>query len=359
MTDGVRRSDVVLTTVFLALSLVQVLWLQPLGGVVVSLVYTFGSVVPLAWRRARPAYAAFVASSVYWIPIEAYLFLGYVLAIMLFFSLGRWRGDWRVGAAVAAWGVVSGTTGTVLGDEPLVPALFSTWLAILGPYAVGRVMTLQERENESRHEAEREAVRRQAVEEERTRIVRELHDVVGHEVTLMAIQSEAAAQALTHAPDRAHEPITAVRETAHRANRQLRAILDLLGEGEHAVAPNARGLAELADRAARLGIPNRLTVTGDPWPDAPQHWLAVNRIVQECLTNAGKHAAGEKVDLDVAWTPEGVRIRAGNAATARDGVPGLGLSGMAERARTLGGTLRSGYDDGSFVVDAWLPAVSP
>ena len=353
---GVRRSDVVLTAVALLLSLVQVIFLQPLGGPVTSVAYTVVAVVPLAWRHARPAAAAFVACSAYWIPTEAYLFLGYVLAILLFLSLGRSRGDWRIGALVAAWGVVSGTVGTVIGDEELVPALFTTWLAILGPYAVGRVMTVQAKEQEAHLRAEREAIRDQAVADERARIVRELHDVVGHEVTLMAIQSEAAAQAITRAPERAVEPIGAVRETAHRANRQLRAILDLLGEAEPVVAPEIRGLTELTDRAARLGIPNTLTVTGEPWPHAPQHWLAVNRIVQECLTNAGKHAPGHPVDLEVAWSAEGVRVRAANPASGPVGTAGLGLSGMAERARTLGGNVESDHASGVFSVDAWLPA---
>lgn len=353
---GVRRSDVVLTVIALALCLVQVFFVQPLGGPVTGVVYTLVAVVPLAWRHARPATAAAVASSAYWIPTEAYLFLGYVLAILLFFALGRREGDWRVGALVAVWGVLSGTVGTVLGDEALVPALFTTWLVILGPYAIGRVMTVQAGEHEAHLRAEREAIRSQAVADERARIVRELHDVVGHEVTLMAIQSEAAAQAINLAPERAVEPIGAVRETAHRANRQLRAILDLLGDGEPVAAPEIRGLTELTERAARLGIPNTLTVTGEPWPHAPQHWLAVNRIVQECLTNAAKHAPGRPVELQVEWSPDGVRVQASNPAPGPVGSAGLGLTGMAERARTLGGTVESDRVDDVFRVEAWLPA---
>jgi signal transduction histidine kinase len=356
LTAGVRRTDVVIAGAFLLVSLVQVLWIQPLGSLVVSLVYTCGMVLPLAWRHARPAVAAFVVSSTWWIPTEAYLFLGFVIAIMLFFSVGRWRGDWRIGALVCAWAVVSGTVATLRGDEPLVPGIFVIWLVILAPYGIGRVMTAQELENDAHLRAERDAIRQKAVEEERARIVRELHDVVGHEVTLMAIQSEAAAQALTRAPERAEAPIHAVRETAHRANRQLRAILDLLGEGEHAVAPDSRGLAELTDRAARLGIPNTLTVTGKAWDEAPQHWLAVNRIVQECLTNAGKHAAGANVDVRVDWAADGVHVHAANPAPPADRRSGLGIPGMVERARTLGGTLESRHEDGRFTVEAWLPA---
>jgi signal transduction histidine kinase len=231
------------------------------------------------------------------------------------------------------------------------------WLLVLGSYAVGRFLEIQDRNAGQRIAAERDVARQEAVDEERARIVRELHDVVGHEVTLMSIQSEAAAQALEHAPDRAAAPIAAVRETAHRASRELRAILDLLGDGELAVAPDGRGLSELVDRAARLGIANRLLVTGEPWPDAPRHWLAVNRIVQECLTNSGKHAPGEKVDVSVEWSDGGVLVRVSNPAPVTAGIgPGHGVPGMAERARLLGGTLEAGRVDGRFEVLAWLPA---
>jgi signal transduction histidine kinase len=342
----------------LAVSLVQVLFLDPLGSLAVSLLYTAGTVLPLAWRTASPASAAFVSSSMYVIPTDAYLYLGYVVAILLFFSLGRWRGNWRIGALVCLWAVTTATAGTLLGDEPVIPGLLGAWLVILAPYGIGRVMTAQEQENEASLRAERDAIRRRAVEEERARIVRELHDVVGHEVTLMSIQSEAAAQAIELAPERALEPISAVRDTAHRANRQLRAILDLLGEAEHPVAPEPRGLAELTQRAANLGIPNTLTVSGEPWDDAPQHWLAVNRIVQECLTNAGKHAPGVNVDVRVDWSQDAVRVRCANAAPAPapSQLTGRGLPGMVERARTLGGTVHSGHDGAAFTVEARLPA---
>ena len=356
---GVRRSDLVLMTVLLALSLVQVLWLQPLGSLPVSLLVTVVAVAPVAWRRARPALAAVVGTAAWLVPTEAFLFVGFVVAILLFFALGRWAADWRLVALVCAWGVAVGTVGTLRGPEEPVAGLLSTWLAVLAPAVVGRVMRAQEQEAAQRLESEREATRLRAVEEERSRIISELHDVLGHEVTLIAIQSEAATQALELAPDQAAGPVAAVRETAQRASRELRAILGLLGHGELPVATDARGLAELTDRATRLGIPTSLTLVGTPWPDAPQHWLAVNRIVQECLTNAGKHAPGAQVDVVVDWADDGVGVRVTNPApTASAAGSGLGLPGMAERARLLGGTLETTRDDGCFTVTAWLPATA-
>ena len=359
LTVGVRRSDVVLTAVLLALSLVQVVWIQPLGSLPVSLLVTFGAVLPVAWRRARPVLAAWVGTAVWLVPTEAFLFLGFVVAILLFFSVGRWAAGWPVGVLTCAWGLTVGTVGTLRGPEEPLPGLLSTWLAVLAPYVVGRVMRVQEAEAEQRLQAEREATRLQAVEEERSRIVSELHDVLGHEVTLIAIQSEAALQALELAPDQAAQPVAAVRETAHRASRELRAILGLLGHGELPVSADERGLAELTDRAARLGIPTSLTVTGTPWLDAPQHWLAVNRIVQECLTNAGKHVPGEKVDVQLAWTDDAVRLCVANdAAEPPEGRAGFGLPGMSERVRVLGGTFKAGHANGRFTVTASIPAAT-
>lgn len=356
---GVRQSDVVLTAVLLAVSLVQVVWVQPLGSLPVGLFVTFCAVLPVAWRRARPVLAAIVGTAAWLVPTEAFLVLGFVVAILLFFAVGRWATSWPVGVLTCAWGVAVGTFGTLRGPEEPLPGLLSTWLAIVASYVVGRVMRVQEAEAQQRLEADREATRLRAVEEERDRIVSELHDVLGHEITLISIQSEAAVQALELAPDKAAGPVSAVRETAHRAARELRAILGLLGHGELPVSADERGLAELTDRAARLGIPTSLTVTGTPWDDAPQHWLAVNRIVQECLTNAGKHAPGEKVDVLLDWTDDVVRLRVANDSTSPVESPaGFGLPGMSERVRVLGGTLDAGYADGRFTVNASLPAAT-
>lgn len=358
LTDGVRRVDVVLTGVFLGVSVAQVLWIQPLtGNPLVDLPLTICWVLPLMWRRAHPVAAATAWSAAIWVPVDAFLFVGYVVAILLFYSVGRWARRLVAGGVVCAFAIATGTVGTLLGPEEPVSGLLGAWMVVLAPFGFGLLMRAQQREADQRLRAEREAARQRAVEEERARIVRELHDVVGHEVTLMSIQSEAAAQALARAPERAAEPIAAVRETAHRANRELRAILDLLGDGELAVVADGRGLAELVDRAARLGIPATLTVSGEPWEDAPRHWLAVNRIVRECLTNAGKHAPGETVSVRLAWAADAVRLEVANrTATAPVASNGLGVPGMAERARSLGGRLETSYDDGRFTVTAYLPA---
>ena len=388
--DVGRRPDVLLAGVFLVASLAQVLWLQPVRPLSSPSIEWFGpllvvvSMLPLAWRRHRPAAATVVGSSLWWVPTDAFLLLGYVAAVLLLYSLGRWCPNMWRRLLACGWALVSGSLGILaierevgladllfdadlrlVGDGlPATSQLFGVlgfWLILLVSYAVGRWLAHQARAADRRVDQERETAGREAAEVERARIVRELHDVVGHEVTLMSIQSEAAARALELAPERAAQPIAAVRETAHRASRELRAILDLLGSDELAVVPDGRGLAELVERAGRLGMTNRLEVTGRPWEDAPRHWLAVNRIVQECLTNAGKHAPGERVDVQVQWTEEEVVVRVGNAVAdgfraEPVGGSGFGVPGMIERARLLGGSLTAGRVDGRFEVVAHLPA---
>lgn len=232
-----------MTVALLAAGLGQVLWLEPLGGPADGLLYALVLVPPLAWRRARPEVATLVASSTMWIPVvDVFLWFGHVVLITLFFSLGRWAGGWRWSAPVAAYGLASGTAGTLMGPEAPYPALVGTWLVICAPYLLGRLMAAQEQEAADLLEAERVATRRQAVDEERARIVRELHDVVGHEVTLLSIQSEAAAGSGPGSRARGRSDGFGPRDRAPR-NREPRAILDVLGDGELSVAPDPRGLA--------------------------------------------------------------------------------------------------------------------
>ena len=342
----------------LALSLVQVLWVQPLGSLPVSLLVTVVAVVPLAWRRARPVLAATVGTAAWLVPTDAFLFVGFVVAILLFFALGRWTADWRLVALVCAWGLAVGTLGTLRGPEEPVAGLLSTWLAVLAPAVVGRrharagagggaAAGVRARGHPApRGRGGALPDRERAARRARPRGHPDLDPVRGRE-------RRPSSWHPSRRPDR--WPPYGRPRSAPAAS--CAPILGLLGHGELPVATDARGLAELTDRATRLGIPTSLTVTGTPWPDAPQHWLAVNRIVQECLTNAGKHAPGEQVAVGVDWAEDGVGVRVTNPAPAVGTAgSGLGLPGMAERARLLGGTLDSGSDGGCFTVTAWLPA---
>jgi signal transduction histidine kinase len=157
-------------------------------------------------------------------------------------------------------------------------------------------------------------------------------------------------------PERAADPLEAIRSTAHRTLTEIRGVLDLLAPNADA-GPSSGGLADLAARAEAAGIENSLVVTGTPWPDGAPAGLAVNRIVRECLTNAGRHAPGQRVTLTVAWTPQHVEVRATNPVSSRQRPrPGRGLTGIRHRAELLGGASRADVVEGCFEVLVSLPA---
>jgi signal transduction histidine kinase len=300
------RLDAALALAFVAVSLVQVVW-KPIAAPGLGELYVVGSMLPFAWRRTRPVEAALVSSAFWLIPLDGYPVLG------------------------------------------------------------GRLVRHQRQQSEALAELaaqlreEQRRVEEVAVDAERARIAQELHDVVGHEVTLIAVQAEAAASALRTSPERAAEPVEAIRTTAHRTLAEIRGVLELLAPNGDTGGATSDGLAELAQRAETAGIANSLEITGRPWPDNAPAVLAVNRIVRECLTNAGRHAPGRPVELCVAWTPRHVEIRSTNAVTAsRNGVvPGRGLTGIRHRAELLGGTFRAGVRAGHFEVEVSLPAQLP
>src|SRR5262249_12877557 len=159
------------------------------------------------------------------------------------------------------------------------------------PVLAGRVVRHLRRQN---HELtrlttelreERLRAEEAAVGAERARIAQELHDVVGHEVTLIAIQAEAATAALTVSPERAADPGEATRPPAHRTLAEIRSVLAALAPvvEEGSLGARLETTATISARAQTAGIPNTLTQTGTPLPDEAPASLAVRRIVRECL----------------------------------------------------------------------------
>lgn len=355
---GPNRTDAALAAVLTVVGLAQVTsW--PIAPGPLGHAYVLGTTVPLAWRRTRPVPAALVSSSTWLVPVDGFPVLGFVTALLVFFGLGAHGAPGRVVAATAAWGAGAGIVGTLLGPEPPV-AVLGAVLIVVAPTLAGRLVAHLQRQNAELAQLthhlreERRQAQAVAVEVERARIAQELHDVVGHEVTLIAVQAEAAASALRHAPERAAEPVEAIRTTAHRTLAEIRAVLDVVAP-ENRAQEVSEDLPELARRARQAGIPNTLTVHGVPSEHgAPR--LAVNRIVRECLTNAGRHAPGQPVDIDVVWGHQQVVVRASNPTTS-DGpaAPGRGLSGIRHRAELLGGAFQASCREGRFDVRVAVP----
>jgi len=216
-----------------------------------------------------------------------------------------------------------------------------------------------------------EAERRRHVEEaartaERTRIARELHDVVTHHVTAMVVQAEAA-RYLTGAPDRLDRTLTAITGTGRRAIGDLRQLLGLL-DPDHRTSdprtPCAGDLDALVDRTRQAGQPVELVREGTPAAATGSVEVVAYRVVQEALTNALKYAHGSRTR---------VRVHHGRGETAVEistdgpgtgsvsvGGSGRGLAGLRERVTVLGGDFDAGAQaGGGFLVRARLPAGSP
>lgn len=365
------RADAALAAGFCAVSLLQVL-IEPIAARPVAVAVALGASLPLAWRRRRPVAAALAGSAIWLIPTpEGFLFLGYVMAMVLFYSVGAY--DRRLSAVVAttAAGAVIAVVATILGPEA-PPAVFSSLLVVVAPAVAGRV-SARHREQAARLEELADSLRREraraertAVAEERARIGRELHDVVGHDVSVIALQADAATAALVLAPDRARAPLAAIRESASEALGEMRRVLGALHEQDDGAGlrpqPGIGDLPSLADRARVAGTPVEMSVSGTARAVPPSVELAAYRVAQEALTNARKHAPGAPVRMEVAWAPGTVSLRVSDAgpgpATARapGSSGGYGLVGMRERVRLAGGTLSTGRaPGGGFEVTATLP----
>lgn len=355
------RLDAALAVVFTVLGLAQQV-VAPLAGPVAGVLYVIGSTLPLAWRRTLPVPAALVSSAFWLVPLDGYPVLGFVVVVLQFFALGERETSTRAVAATVVVASAASVVGTLLGPEAPVAAIGAV-LVVAAPALAGRLVRHQRGQNLALVElteelaAERSRAEAAAVGAERARIAQELHDVVGHELTLIAIQAEAAASALRLSPDRAAQPVEAIRATAHRTLSEIREVLQLLAPDGEDAGPGAESIAEVAERARAAGIANSLSVSGTPAPAHAPVSMAVSRIVRECLTNAGRHAPGQPVQLAVEWCPDLVRVTAVNATRhSREPVAGRGLTGIRHRAELLGGTFDVRHDGGRFAVRVTIPS---
>jgi len=200
---------------------------------------------------------------------------------------------------------------------------------------------------------------------ERTRIARELHDVVTHHVTAMVVQAEAA-RYLTAAPDRLDQTLTAVADTGRRAITDLRHLLDLLNpdHGTDARTPHVGRVLTLVEQTRRAGQPVEFTEEGTPAESTGSADLVAYRVVQEALTNALKYAHGSRTSVQVRHGQREITVEVStDGSGSRAGSPGgsgRGLAGLRERVDVLGGDFSAGARTaGGFVVRARIPEGSP
>jgi signal transduction histidine kinase len=213
-----------------------------------------------------------------------------------------------------------------------------------------------------RTEAERA---RRAVLEERSRIARELHDVVAHHMSLIAVRAETAPYRLGDLPESARAELGSLSQLAREALTDMRRLLGVLRHdqrAELAPQPQLADLPGLVDGARRAGVPVKLSIAAALDGIPPGVGVCAYRIVQESLSNASQHSPGAPVTISVDQESGAVLLRVANgpggpAGPARNGSGrGHGLTGMRERVALLGGSLSADpAPDGGFVVSAVLP----
>ncbi|SOB82378.1 Signal transduction histidine kinase [Streptomyces sp. 1331.2] len=206
---------------------------------------------------------------------------------------------------------------------------------------------------------------RRARLEERTRIAREMHDVVAHRVSLMVVHAGALERIAAKDPEKAAQSAKLMGEVGRQALNELREILGVLRmDDERPQEPDSlAALPRLVDQSRAAGMAVTLTVSGSRQEFTGEAEQTAYRVVQEGLTNAHKHAGGAQVSVLLAYAPNGVRVSVVNACpggergAAQLPSGGNGLVGMRERVIALGGTFSSGPEaDGGFRVEAVLPS---
>ena len=340
--------------------------------------------IPLAWRRSWPVAVMIVIGGVR----VAYDQIGFQFAplplgpAIAFYTimdrcgpLLRW-----ITAAAAATGIA--VSQAAPGHHEPYDAIYQVMI-FLTAWAAGvlsraKRASLQAAQSRAdRAEAELDRQSRHAAERERTRIARELHDVVAHHVSLIAVQAEAATSLLPGKSAEARRSVEVIGDTARQALTELRRLLGVLRKpserAETAPAASLGDLSGVLDQVREAGLAVDFTVVGDPAPLSPGVDLTAYRIIQEALTNTIRHAHATRAAVSLRYEPGYVTVSITDPGR-RDGSPdgnggepgrprpplagaGLGLAGIAERVASCGGNLIVGPTQANgFAVTARLPA---
>jgi signal transduction histidine kinase len=263
----------------------------------------------------------------------------------------------------AAIGIVGHLQGDHAGDFTFPAIVFGiSWTVGYGLDWKFRE-TEEARERAERAERLREEEARQAVADERTRIARELHDIVGHSVSVMTVQAAGVRSLLRPHQEREREALQVVEQTGREALAEMRRLVGVLRRPEEAPAlapqPSLEHLDKLVQQAHEAGLPVKLRVEGEPVQLPAGVDLTAYRLVQEGLTNAIKHANARHADVLVRYEDGRVELTVTDDG-AGDGTGesgGHGLVGMRERITVYGGELEAGpLPQGGYRLHATLPA---
>jgi len=323
-----------------------------------------GAAVALLWRRRYPVVVAAVVMAI----MVGWATAGYgdgqdLALVVAVYSVGRYTADHRHSIATVAAVVTVSVLDTIVDTNQRIDIAPAVILGVL-PWYLGRrvrnrgdyVALLQERAE--RLEADQLARARRAVADERTRIARELHDVVAHQVSMMTVQAGAAKTIARDDLDAAVDAMGDVERAGRQALGELRHLLGVLrpdtSDGDELdPQPGLAGIPDLADELTLTGADVSLEMAPVPPGLSAAIDLSAYRIVQESLTNVIKHAGpGPTVHLTIGLDDVGLVIDIVNTVTTSGGqgaAPGLpasgyGIAGMRERAALLGGTLTAEHE---------------
>lgn len=338
---------------------------------------SLATTVPIGLLWAQPAIASvviIVACVLSLLIFHTLTIAGMIVALVLLYRLGRHGAPQLLAVGLATPFLPM----ALLGQAYPSVRFYSVLLASLGQAMAWAGIALRARAEATEHSAARRVIAGSLLEHtargERARISRELHDVVAHHISMIAVQAETARLTTPGLPATGAQRFSSIGDTARAALTEMRRLLGVLredtGDGPAELRrpqPRLHQLNELIDEAREAAdTTTRLIVRGPPVTLDPGVELAAFRIIQEALTNARRHAPGAAVDVELHFRPSELRV------TVRDNGPGPaialpedgsepashGLLGMRERAAAVGGSLRTGRDvSGGFIVEAFLPAI--
>jgi signal transduction histidine kinase len=328
--------------------------------------------VPLFFRRRYP-FAAPAATGVLiaaisfvdekWVSDEFVVFL---TGITIAFLLGMLKDRNQAFAGLAGLAGVVAVVAHNQGDHPgdfLFPLITFSISWIVG-FALGRKFYEMDeaKERAARLEREREEEARLAVAEERARIARELHDIVGHSVSVMTVQAAGVRSLLRPEQEREREALEIIERTGREALAEMRRLVGVLRRPEEAPAlapqPSLEHVDKLVSQAREAGLPVELRVEGEPVQLPAGVDLTAYRLVQEGLTNAIKHARAQHAEVVVRYSDGNVELTVSDdgAGDGEGEKGGNGLVGMRERVSVYGGELAAGpRPEGGFRLHATLP----
>ncbi|POM25773.1 Sensor histidine kinase DesK [Actinomadura rubteroloni] len=334
-----------------------------------------GLLLPLVWRRRWPVPTFCIValvSLVQWCFHVTLIPANFVVLVGLY-TVTAYTTPWRglaalgtaqLGALMEVLQVWTGGWKDIEGPLLFFAVVnFGVW--ILGLHIRTRREYLRSVEDRAaRLERERENELRMARAGERSRIARELHDVVAHNVSVMVVQADGASYTLDTDPARARQALTAISETGRTALGEMRRLLGVLRADDdvsvYAPQPGLAQLGDLVDQVRHAGLPVDVQASGEPPSLAEGRQLTIYRVVQEALTNTLKHGGPEATArVRLGYGPDEVRVEIsddGRGAAASDDGRGHGLPGMRERVGVYGGEVRAGPRvGGGFEVVARIP----